>query len=490
MQALHFERVEPTVGQSLRRARVALLGLPVAAPLVAHLAACGVGRWLWADSQDGNTEALRSYLLAQHGPALALDAQTLPLPDWSTAARHTPPDLFIVITSNTSTTQQALQTITATQSPALLITPPSTTHFCQATIILPPNLQSPLPNTQSPLPNTQYPTPNWDWITAAPLCAGLARAILLRHTPYGRADLEELWGAGKRTLTVGRGDDALSVDWSETGPAPRRAAFRTPGQRRGKLLIAGLGSLGSVAAMLLAQHSAAMVIADPDHVDAYNPVRQAYPLAAVGRPKAQALRAGLLAAGAEDVLALDTALTDERQVADLIARHEITAALVVTGTDADFVIARALRASDMPHVVGRCYPRARYWEAILVDGLRGPAFSDVRGHLRLGPTPPPTPEQIAAYSDAGALEAEPATLVESGWAAAWMARLSAQLLAPPGLRERWLLALLASEQTCLVGGVGVERAADGPAYAITLPGMIRAWGVAEIQKPGFTAPLT
>jgi hypothetical protein len=225
-----------------------------------------------------------------------------------------------------------------------------------------------------------------------------------------------------------------------------------------------------------------MVIADPERVDAYNPVRQAYPLAALGRPKAQALRAGLLAAGAEDVTALDEALVDERQVAALIARHGITAALVVTGTDADFAIARALRAAGVPHVVGRCYPRARYWEAILVDGLRGPALHDVRGHLRLGPAPPPTPEQIAAYSDDGALEAEPATLVESGWAAAWMARLTAQLLAPPGLRERWLLELLASEQTCLVGGVGIERAENGPAYGITLPGMIRAWGVAEIQK--------
>jgi hypothetical protein len=309
--------------------------------------------------------------------------------------------------------------------------------------------------------------------------------LLLRRTPYRRADLEELWGAGKHVLTVGNGDDALSVDWSESGPTPRRAAFRTPGQRRGKLLIAGLGSLGSVAAMLLAQHSAAMVIADPDRVDAYNPVRQAYPLAALGQPKAQALRAGLLAAGAKDVLALDAALTGERQVAELVARHRITAGLVLTGTDADFAIARALRASDVPHVVGRCYPRARYWEAVLVDGLRGPALQDVRGHLRLGPAPPPTPEQIAAYSDAGALEAEPATLVESGWAAAWMARLGAQLLAPPGLRERWLLELLASQRTCLVGGVGVEHTDNGPAYGVALPGMIRAWGVADIQKPGF-----
>jgi hypothetical protein len=155
--------------------------------------------------------------------------------------------------------------------------------------------------------------------------------------------------------------------------------------------------------------------------------------------------------------------------------------LVATGTGADFAIARALHALDVPHVIGRCYPRARYWEAILVDGRRGPALDQVRGHLRAGPAPAPTPEQIAAYSDAGALEAEPATLIESGWAAAWLARLAAQLLAPAGLRERWLLELFAAGQTCLIGGVGVERTPDGPAYAIAQPGEIRAWGRASIQ---------
>jgi hypothetical protein len=311
--------------------------------------------------------------------------------------------------------------------------------------------------------------------------------MLLRDTPYRRVDLEALWGNDLCALTLGEGDDPFSVCWSataETRANPSKTQFCTPVARRGNLLIAGLGSLGSVAAMHLAPHAARMVIADPDRVDVYNPVRQAYPLAAVGRPKAQALRDGLLAAGAADVVALETALTDEQELADLIVRHGIAAALVVTGTAADFAIARALRACDLPHVVGRCYPRARYWEAIIVDGQRGPGLGDIRGHLRLGPAAPPTAEQIAAYSDAGALEAEPATLVESGWAAAWMARISAQLLAPPGLRERWLLELLASEQTCIVGGVGVEHTDDGPAYGVALPGEIRAYKCQALKVPG------
>ena len=153
----------------------------------------------------------------------------------------------------------------------------------------------------------------------------------------------------------------------------------------------------------------------------------------------------------------------------------IGAALVATGTSADFAIARGLRACGIPHVVARCYPRALYWEAIVVDGMHGPAFDDIRGYVAPGPVAAPTPEQVAAYSDAGALEAEPATLVESGWAAAWAARLAAQSLLPQGMRERWFLELVVSSYVCLVGGVSVQHTPYGPAYGVSWPGQIHAW---------------
>ena len=111
----------------------------------------------------------------------------------------------------------------------------------------------------------------------------------------------------------------------------------------------------------------------------------------------------------------------------------------------------------------------------MVNGKSGPAFEEVRGHVRVAPSPRPTPEQIAAYSDGGSLEAEPATLIESGWAAAWMARLTIQLGTPTGLRERWFLELMAEEATCLVGGVQVEETRAGRAYGIEVPGEILAW---------------
>ncbi len=471
----HFSRTIPVIGTKLQAARVAVVGLPNAAPLVAYLAACGVGRWLWDGSAHDQT-LLKAALAQHHGAALALDVA--PLNAQTLAAA--PPDLVVGLGAEPEL-RQALAWARSVAAPALLVVPASAVSPWATRVVL--------PNTDDMAQTAQFIQSSQRWSAAAAplaepadyLVAGLARAILLRQTEFARHDLAELWAGGQRELHFEAPSDPFAVALAAADPLP--AAFRTPPARRGALLIAGLGSLGSVAATALADAAAHFAIADPDHVDAANPVRQAFAVGTIGQPKASALRTTLLAAGAPTVSAVTAALVTEAQVAALIAEHQITAALVTTGTAADFAIARALRQADLPHVVGRCYPRARYWEALLIDGQRGPALSDLRGHVAVGPAPTPTPEQIAAYSDAGALEAEPATLVESGWAAAWLARLVRQFLAPPGLRERWFLELLAAERTCLIGGVQIEPTADGPAYGIALPGQVRPLGRANIRQP-------
>ncbi|HEX5688835.1 MAG TPA: hypothetical protein VFX76_02485, partial [Roseiflexaceae bacterium] len=96
----HFARVEPIVGSALRSKRVALIGLPAAAPLVTYLASCGVGRWLWAidDATDSSVpDELRASLLAQHGEALHLDAQVLTQAEWVPAIHHQPVELLIAV---------------------------------------------------------------------------------------------------------------------------------------------------------------------------------------------------------------------------------------------------------------------------------------------------------------------------------------------------------------------------------------------------------
>jgi hypothetical protein len=257
-------------------------------------------------------------------------------------------------------------------------------------------------------------------------------------------------------------------------------------RRQGTLLVVGLGSLGSVTATWLAPWVTRLVLVDPDCVEVANLVRQAYTHAEVGGPKAVALSARLTAEHPH--LRCDAvvgALKDEGAVAHLIRQYGVTAALVTTGTEADFALARALRSHALPHVVGRCYARARYWEGVVVDGSQGSSYAEVRRHVMAGPTPQPTPEQRAAYGAVGELVAEPATAMETGWAAAWLARLMGQMLVPPALREGWFWARLAAGATCWIGGLVVENVTEagsdaGAAYGVDVPGVVHAWSADEI----------
>lgn len=458
----HFARVTPIVGTSLGHTRVAVIGFPAADPIVYYLAACGVAHWA------GLPVTLTEQLRAHHGTALPL-----------TVCDGDAIDLVIAVGQPH---WHAAITLARLRRCALLLVEPSpgSGQACRVWVggfVETRNfvfLRTPMPAARTGEGGSACwsvePEP-WPWCTSAPLVAGLARALLLRGTAFARADLEALWQAGRVAVTIGGAhpfDITFAPAWNDPHTTP---AFISP-VRPVRLLAAGLGSLGSVATMLLAPQISRAVLIDPGHVSSANIVRQAYGVAKVGQPKATALAAQISGAA---TLALTDALTDEQTVMALARTVDV--ALVATGSDADFAIARGLRAAGVPHIVARCYPRARYYELVLVDGHTGPAFAEVRGHIRYGPTPTPTPEQLAAYSPHGALEAEPATLIESGWAAAWLARCAAQLALPAGLRERWMTELLAHGQTCLVGGVAVEITADGPAYGVALPGQIHGWAV-------------
>jgi hypothetical protein len=467
----HFSRILPIVGDTLANKRVAVFGLQAAAPLIEYLAASGIGRWLWfADRRKHRERQLAAQLTRQlaerHGMALHADIRIC------TPQRKAFPSIDLVLAWG----DQALLETAATfarqqQIPAVLCS-----HTAGEVSLRIAGIDGNYIGSQvvDDGKNTTVPSgaAAWDTICGSALVAGVARALLLRNTPYQRADLQQLWAAGRYYLRIG-GQHPCDINWdTQATPPPTPPAFSTPSARRGTILIAGIGSIGSVAAAHLAPSAETLILADGDRVEPANPARQHYLLADIGKPKAVALADRVDA----PAIAYPQPLHSEEQLESLLAEHAIHAALIATGTDADFLIARVFREQNIPHVVARCYPRARYWEAILVDGARGPAFEDIRGHLRLGPGAAPTAEQIAAYSDAGALEAEPATLIESGWAAAWAARLTQQLALPAGLRERWLLELLAAERTCLVGGAYVESTPQGPAYHIDLPGRIWAWG--------------
>ncbi len=571
MTTEHFERIRPIVGPWLDQAEVAVWRLPAAAGLVAYLAASGVRRWRW-DGEPAAQQQMQALLQAQHGQHLALDCQAF--------TQAEPPSLMLAV-GDGPTLAQHWTTLRRWSVPLVLALPPTAERAALARVVFVDDDTAAARRWL--LQQAPGPWSATRWATAQPLIAGLARAVLLRDTPLARPDLLAGWQHGQRVYAWEHPNLPLQA-WGETPPLGT-PEFTPPATPRGTLLIAGLGSLGSVAACALAPLFEQLVLVDPDHVDAANPVRQAFPVSSVGQPKAQALAAQLAAsthgpaihpsnaadqqrdlhqptpahdaadlrlpappaamhprpasthgpailpANASDqqrdlhqpapahdaadlrlpappaamhpppasdhgaailqpvpqasavptIHAYSCAL-DAATTATLIAEHGVSMALVATGTAADFAIAAALRAANVPHIVGRCYPRAHYWEAIIVDGERGPAFDALRGHIRPGPSAAPTPEQRAAYSELGALEAEPATLIESGWAAQWLARLCGDLRQPQGLRPRYLLQLLHNEQTCLIGGTQVQPTAAGPAYQIEQPGQVRAWQRQNIRQ--------
>ena len=453
----HFARVTPIVGTTLATKHVGVIGMPTAAPLVEYLAASGICHW-WLDGPTTAQQALADQLHARHGTAL--NAQLEP---WQLQA---PIDVLVVV----GPIDYSFPGV-----PQVHIQPPTAHTACTVTVI-----QAEQPNTAPQPILLNQPVDQLRWLRAAPLAAAIIRTVLLQHSAYTRADFAHLWANGQPTLIFEHPHYPGRV-WSDPGQVPpvTTAAYTPPAAPRGTLLVAGLGSLGSEAVMQLAPYVKRLIIADPDTVEASNPVRQAFPLAAIGSNKATALAAQLQHHSHLEAIALPYAL-DATTTRHVLHEWSLDAALVVTGSDADFDIARELYNANVPHLVGRCYPRARYWEAMLIAG--GPAFEALRGHLRLGPVPAPTPEQHAAYSAAGALEAEPATLIESGWAANWMSSLVRELSLPAGLRSRYILEWLHSEHVCILGGLYVEATAYGVAYNIAQPGEVHAWPTDKIKK--------
>jgi hypothetical protein len=462
-----FARVRPVVGDSLNHCIVAVAGSPTAALLVEYLAACGVQRWL-VMAENGWVDALAEKLATRFGPTYDMSWKTTASVEELAAA-----DLVLVVNA------LEIARVLPSTLPRLAICTSTESQPSRALLALPGEVLDVEAQPCAPHP------PIWDWATSAPLMARLARALLLRGTAYGMAAWEGAWAAGLRSYSIGSLHDPTVAMWGAQMHVVEESVptYRTPLKQQGTLLIAGLGSLGSAAAQQLAPWVRRLVLVDPDRVERVNLVRQAYSHHVLGQPKATALANALsVAHPALQCEPLVMSLDDEQIVDDIVEVYGVTSALVTTGSHADFAISRGLRGQAVTHVVGRCYPRGRFWEGIVVDGAIGPSYEEVRRRVMAGPPATPTLEEIAAYGAVGELVGEPATAMETGWAAMWLARLTAQMMNPATLREGWLLTRLAEGATCFIGGVGVERGDHGLAYGISVPGQVHAWSTAQIDS--------
>jgi hypothetical protein len=340
--------------------------------------------------------------------------------------------------------------------------------------------------------------------------ANYARGLLLEGTRNARSDIEVVLASGNRIWMVGHPSwpwaiEPISPDTEEPTWLSKIPKSLLAGIEGRACMIIGLGSLGSVIADTLFRLGANLVLIDGKEVAKANPIRQIYGLDQVGEAKAQAcverlsyLQGGIRTGDAKNGCwtwsggkrwlagsrAEITELNGLDQLSGLIDRYRPEVAVVATGTEHDRAISSLLRESGIPHVVVSCYARARFFEAIVVDGKSSPCFGCVRGHLYLGAQPRLTPEQRARYiSSDHDLAAEPATRIETGRAADLAAHIAFGLLQSKS--APWLERAFSEEQTFFLGGNSVERAESGkPAYGIEIPGEVRLFGLQDIAGRG------
>ncbi len=461
-----FARIRPVTGPGMKDRCLAVWG-EGAAPLVMALAGCGVRHWL---VQDGDaTDVLHRAIVAHYGPGLDLAWESLPAGEGLAATARA--DLTLVV--DAPALAKGLPKITT----RVLVMTPTSHSPAWARWALPGEALG--CDTQGV---AGEPLDEAEWATTAPAVAALVKALLLRATPHAPRGWASAWEGYARDYSLGGAGYPTNAAWLP--PVGAASTFRTPKRRRGVLLVVGLGSLGSVAAQQLAPYVERMVLVDPDRVEPANVARQAFAYTSVGSFKADVLAQTIAAQHGTACLPLTIALQDEAALTALVRAQGIDLALLTTGAQAEFALARALSAAGIAHVAGRCYPRARFWEGIVVEGQGGPTYAEVRRTMMPGPVPLPTAEERAAYGALGdELPGEPATGIETGWAAAWLARLTLQLGAPSGLRERWFLARQAAGANCWIGGLDVEEHGEGAAYAVHTPGQVLAWTAQQVRAP-------
>ncbi|MDO8669516.1 MAG: hypothetical protein Q7K65_04440 [Candidatus Buchananbacteria bacterium] len=349
--------------------------------------------------------------------------------------------------------------------------------------------------------------------------ANLAKAVMLLKTPWERKDISDLISRGKKDVLLAHPSwpwtakylnlkDETDLRWLES--VMPKIFIKEKESLVGKnILIVGLGSLGS----LLADHfrvlGANIIGIDSKDISIFNPIRQLYPTSMIGRQKAHALPM-LLAQkvfmgdelpwpkpdkevfqtgfGLQQFIGLNAYIEDDhrgqRKFEAVVKTFNPDLAILTTANPAEFRMANILRQNNIPHIIGRCYPRARWFEATYIDGQNGPCFGCLQGHLYKGAVPTLTEEQMAAYDpqaqipEEGMLQAEPATRIDTSRCCDTILRLSIQALNDEEKRAGWFSKMILQKRPCLIGGNTAELQADGQwSFDITAPGGAALYGV-------------
>jgi len=257
------------------------------------------------------------------------------------------------------------------------------------------------------------------------------------------------------------------------------------------ILVVGCGSIGSEVVRLLHAQGAHFTLIDNGKVTIFNPIRQWFGSREIGRRKVHVL-ARRFPGRVKRAVSMKAGQATMARLEEILDGAVFDGALLGAGTHDHGVVSSALVKRGIPHVASCCYPRARFFENIVVDTQRNtPCLHCYRGSVFLDPpaTPPmddelaqaiyaPISDQERArlYVD---LVAEPATRIETGRAAQVAAMLLAELVC--GHPAPWMQRLLDEKTTCLVGGNTVEQFADGShAYGIRHAGQVIRLGLEDM----------
>lgn len=368
----------------------------------------------------------------------------------------------------------------------------------------------------------------FDWIDLNNQMANIAKAILLEGTSWQRNDIMSLLKSGKNTILLSHPQWPWPSRWIDLSKESERQwlndivsssenrAHNESNVQGKTVLIVGLGSLGSIAADHFRALGCNIIGIDGKDVSIHNPVRQIYSTGDIGKDKAFALARTLAQADGyggnsateqyiSDVgpnsksfcveivnangkfIGLKMDIPDSRSGAEsfgrIIEKYSPNLVVLATAHPAEYRMAEICRQKDIPHIIGRCYNRARWFEITVVDGNKGPCFGCLQGHLYKGVPATLTEEQLTRYDMAGdeanVVQAEPATRIDTARCADIIARFGLQSLQLYAGRAPWFLRMLNEERTCLIGGNYAEFHSETGewSFGVSAPGGVALYGV-------------
>lgn len=361
------------------------------------------------------------------------------------------------------------------------------------------------------------------WLEVVDLALNFSKALLLRGTPYQRADLEELFFIEQRHVVLrGRFEWPWWVHY--LNPATQENYLRKIFSqhffippppidllRQERVMVIGCGT-DSLLIGELVNYFRNLLFVDYKAFSIFNPVRQLVGTSWVSdEPKPFVLQKFLAArldpTGTWDTTQNDLATTMSNgfyslNAVELCLKSKIPGAvqkfealldwfqptLVIVSMgrarDDNFVACEILRRRGIKHLIPTAFAGATHFETIVVDSQNTPCYECLQGRLRVDvgqgvELSHEISDMLYANPDD---PVQPATIVET-WPDMHMTlRLALELALPQAARAKWFADCLHTGRTCFVGGnqsVLADTKNGGYTFGVAYPGQVVLYGISD-----------